>query len=122
VQRLNALEELLATARRRLDRAIETDSPPVPAHLLPPAALMAAHRAPQLAQQQRGLEARLRATQAHNAQLAGEVARQRDEIAALVAGLQRNVADLDGAVDKLAGVGDDLRMETRALDEAVAGL
>ena len=84
-------------------------TPPRP-HLLPADAVLAAHLHPHLTASQSQLNARLQTTQAHNARLWADVRRQRADLAALAAGLDRLVRDLDDAGAML----DDARVDALA--------
>ncbi|KAI9742793.1 MAG: hypothetical protein M1818_003522 [Claussenomyces sp. TS43310] len=127
VENLNALEELLADARRRKARAIAGQEPPTPAHLLPASTVLAATLQPQLAQQQSQLNAKLQTTQSQNAALFDAIRAQRRELDTLVAGLEDRVRDLDGAVQSLHEGNEDaaladLREDVRDADAEIAGL
>ncbi|KAB8616658.1 hypothetical protein FH972_025993 [Carpinus fangiana] len=70
---------------------------PTPQHALPPEVVLAAHLRPFLTAQTDALEARLGATQERNLALVDTVRRQREEIEALVSGLEGVVRDLEEA-------------------------
>ncbi|KAK7755391.1 hypothetical protein SLS62_002618 [Diatrype stigma] len=133
VSRLNELETLVIEAERRRDEAgMEgREEPPIPPHVLPPEAVLAAHLAPHLAQQQSQLNARLQTTQAHNARLFADIRRQRAEVESLVALLQKVLDDVDAANAALeegedanggVGVAEDLARETRAVEAEMASV
>ncbi|KAF4979467.1 hypothetical protein FZEAL_4326 [Fusarium zealandicum] len=123
VPKLNDLESLIGEAsHRRAESTATTD--PTPPHLLPPAAILAAHLTPSLTAHQSQLNARLQTTQSQNALLHDEVRRQRQEITALLDALDAVVADVRGANDALRPVVDGVAVETRqgiAAVEAAAG-
>ncbi|KAI1247842.1 hypothetical protein MGN70_011735 [Eutypa lata] len=126
VARLNELETLVLEAERRRDEAgmAGQEEPPTPPHVLPPDAILAAHLAPHLAQQQSQLNARLQTTQAHNARLFADIRRQRAEVESLVALLQKVLDDVDAANAVLedGGVAEDLAGETRAVEGEMAAV
>ncbi|KAK3379501.1 Nnf1-domain-containing protein [Lasiosphaeria ovina] len=127
VAKLNELESLVSEAAARKQVAAETTGvvvvdevePPVPPHTLPAATVLAAHLAPHLAAQQSALNARLQNTQSANARLFDEIGAQRADIEALLATVERVLADMDGAAGLLDGVADELVRETRAAAAAV---
>lgn len=91
--------------------------PPVPPHLLPAGAVLAAHLAPHLAAQQSQLNARLQNTQAANVALWDEVQAQRAEVEALLGALEATLADVDGAAALLDDVpAEELARESRAVE------
>ncbi|KAK0722803.1 Nnf1-domain-containing protein, partial [Lasiosphaeria miniovina] len=122
IAKLNELESLVSEAAARKQVAAETTDvvavdgvePPVPPHTLPAGTVLAAHLAPHLAAQQSALNARLQNTQAANARLFDEIGAQRADIEALLATVERVLADMDGAAGLLDGVADELVRETRA--------
>jgi kinetochore protein NNF1 len=142
VENLNALEDLIADAKRRRARAIDNQDPPTPfgsptplnsfdtgmltiksrPHLLPTAAILSAHLAPQLASSQSQLNARLQTLQSQNAALFQTIEAQKKELASLVNGLELYVKDIEGAVDGLNGNVDTLRQDVRDADTEMAGL
>ena len=88
------------------------------AHTLPPQTLYLSHLAPQLRQYSAEMKTQQDAVQAENSALLARVQQQRKDIAALVAGLENAVADLDGAVAALQpDVIEGLREEVRQVDE-----
>ena len=90
-------------------------------HLLPADDILAAHLAPHLASQQGQLNARLQTTQGHNAQLFEGIQAQRREIEALLGGVEKVLADMDGASGLLADVVDDLAQESRTMEVEMSG-
>lgn len=103
VPSLNELDNLIADAKKRQERAGQ-DAPPTPPHLLPPSALLAAHMAPFLATQTQSLGSQLESTQKSNQELAEEIASQRDTMETLVSGLENVIRDLEGAAAAFGGV------------------
>ncbi|KAK2068421.1 hypothetical protein P8C59_003057 [Phyllachora maydis] len=95
--------------------------PFLPPHLLPAESILAAHLAPPAAAQRSQLNARLQTVQAHNARLHADIARQRGEIEALLAGVERVLADMGGASALMDAVVEDLRRETREAELDMAG-
>lgn len=90
-------------------------------HLVPAKELVTAYLAPQHAQQQSQLNAKLQTVQSQNSKLFETIQAQRREIEALTGGLERYVKDLEGAVEKLDEIGD-LRREVMAADEEMKSL
>ncbi|TGO81802.1 hypothetical protein BPOR_1011g00040 [Botrytis porri] len=84
VERLNGLEGVIESARRR-------------PHTLPAPSILAAHLTPLYTTQQSQLNAKLQTTQSQNASLADEIQKQREEIEKLVRGVEIVVEDLDRA-------------------------
>ena len=82
--------------------------------------MLDAHLAPHLAAQQSQLNARLQTVQAHNARLFDEIQAQRAEMEALLAGVERTLADMDGASALLDDVAADLARETRQAEAEMA--
>ncbi|KAI0023162.1 Nnf1-domain-containing protein [Xylariomycetidae sp. FL0641] len=122
VAKLNELESLVSEAERRRDEAGEGGVPPIPPHMLPADAVLAAHLAPHLTSQQSQLNAKLQTTQAHNAKLFDEIRRQRAEIESLVGLLEKAFEDVDGANQMMDDVVDDMAKETRTVEVEMAGL
>jgi kinetochore protein NNF1 len=89
-------------------------------HLLSPDAVLAAHMAPHLAEQQAALQAQLKESQASNAALAAEIAAQREEAEALLAALEAAARDVEGASELMDGVVEDLGAETRTAEAEIA--
>ncbi|KAF1814917.1 Nnf1-domain-containing protein, partial [Eremomyces bilateralis CBS 781.70] len=102
VSSLNALDALLEDAKRRKARA-EATAPdgqveaPIPPHTLPASQLLLTNLSPFLKSQHESLTNELAAVQAQNKDMAAHVGRQREEMADMVAGLERFVADLEEA-------------------------
>ncbi|KAK0621451.1 hypothetical protein B0T17DRAFT_508800 [Bombardia bombarda] len=129
VAKLNELESLVSDAARRKAEVMSNAAssgraaePPVPPHTLPAPVVLAAHLAPHLASQQSQLNAKLQNVQAHNARLSDEIRAQRAEMEALLAAVEKVVADVDGANELLDGVVDDLAKETRAVEVEMGGV
>lgn len=94
---------------------------PMPPHLLPAGAVLAAHLAPHLQSQQSQMNARLQNTQAANVALWEEVQAQRAEIEALLGSLEAALADVDGAAGLLDAVpAEELARESRIVDAEMA--
>ena len=85
-------------------------------HLLPADDILAAHLAPHLASQQSQLNARLQTTQAHNSRLFDEIQAQRREIELLLGGVEKVLADMDGASQLLDAVADEVALESRSIE------
>lgn len=99
----------------------EAGGPPLPPHLLPAEAVLAAHLAPRLASLQSQMNARLQNSQAANAALWAEVQAQRAEVDALLGQLEAALADVDGAAALLDGVpAEELARESRAVEAEMA--
>ncbi len=83
---------------------------------------MAAHMAPHLAAHQSVLAAKLQATRDANAALFVDIEAQRAEAKALLAALDRALADVEAANGLLSthGDGDDLGRESKEVDAEMA--
>ncbi|KAK5006818.1 hypothetical protein LTR28_006048 [Elasticomyces elasticus] len=131
VASLNELDELINQARRRRERAEEqakADSRPVDVpvqpHTLPPSSLYLAHLAPALASHQVSLQQRLQSVQSENVDLLRIIQQQRQEMEAMVQGLEDAVEDLSVSAEALdpdrmmeltreaVAVDEELRMRT----------
>ncbi|RDL40741.1 uncharacterized protein BP5553_00720 [Venustampulla echinocandica] len=112
VHHLNALEDIIADARRR-QRSYPSPPPQQPPHTLPPEALLNAHLAPHLASQQSLLNAKLQTVESQNAALVQKIESQRREMEGLVGDLEAAVADLEGAGDLVGEEGEKLAGEGR---------
>ncbi|KAF7879439.1 hypothetical protein EAF04_000635 [Stromatinia cepivora] len=101
VERLNGLEGVIESARRRKARGVDADAEGgdggVAPHTLPAPSILAAHLTPIYTTQQSQLNAKLQTTQSQNAILAEEIRKQREEIERLVRGVEVVVEDLDRA-------------------------
>ncbi|KAJ8065370.1 hypothetical protein OCU04_006058 [Sclerotinia nivalis] len=103
VERLNGLEGVIESARRRKARGVDADADAaggdggVAPHTLPAPSILAAHLTPIYTTQQSQLNAKLQTTQSQNAILAEEIRKQREEIEKLVRGVEVVVEDLDRA-------------------------
>lgn len=96
---------------------ITGNNKPIPPHMLPAEAVLAAHLAPHLASQQSQLNARLQNTQAANVGLWEEIAAQRAEIEGLLGALEATLKDVDGAADLMDAVpAEDLAKESRQVE------
>jgi kinetochore protein NNF1 len=84
--------------------------------------VLAAHLAPHLVSQQSQLNAKLQTSQALNRKLFEEIQAQRAELAALMAEVERAVADVDSANGLLGEVGAELADETRAVEVEMGGM
>jgi hypothetical protein len=102
VPNLNALDTLISEAIARRAATAGSAQPAIAPHQLPPAALLTARLAPQLAHEQSQLNARLQTLQGQNARLADAMATQRAEMEALLAGAASAADDLQNAIDALA--------------------
>lgn len=125
VARLNELEGLAGDAERRGRgrRGGEEGGGkrPVPPHLLPAGAVLAAHLAPLLAVQQGQMNARLQNMQAANVAVWNEIQAQRAEVEGLLASLEAALADVDGAAALMESVpAEELAQESMALDAEMA--
>jgi len=143
---LNELDDLIADARRRRERATGVESNeeggasavsvPIPyvypqrifnsvliycdrPHLLAPTSLLAAHLAPFLTSQSASFTSALQATQADNAAIADAITSQRVEIEGLLRALQSTVADLENAANILGGSEEMVGIE-KELESAAA--
>lgn len=111
VRGLNDLDELIADAKRRREKALHaregdaqaTVEPPTPPHLLPPSALLAAHMAPFLERQTENLTQQLEETQRGNVEIAEEIRNQRGTIENTIGGLENLIRDIEGAAEALSG-------------------
>ncbi|KAK0753334.1 Nnf1-domain-containing protein [Schizothecium vesticola] len=122
IPKLNELETLLLDAQARKESSGDGDDPPIPPHTLPAPTILAAHLAPHLTHHHAQLTAKLGATQADNAALFADIQAQRREIEALLAGVERTLADMDAASGLLGEVVGELVVETRqAAGRAAAG-
>ncbi|KAI9771901.1 MAG: hypothetical protein M1840_001671 [Geoglossum simile] len=124
VANLNGLDDLIAEARRRKNRAPASSlASTVPPHTLPPSALLAAHLQPHLTHTQSHLNAALQTIQSQNAGLALAVQAQRAEIEELLRRVEGVVGDLEGAVGGLGEgvVVKGLVEDVQRLDEEVKG-
>jgi len=118
VASLNELDDLIADARRRKERASASQNvdasstittattatatpPPTPPHLLPPASLLAAHLGPFLRDQTDTITQTLAAIQADNASVADAITSQRAEIEGLLRGVEGIARDLQAAAAAL---------------------
>ncbi|KAK5109703.1 hypothetical protein LTR62_006826 [Meristemomyces frigidus] len=115
VGRLNELDSLVGDARGRRDAGGAVEG--VAAHTLPPQHLFLSHLAPQLRHYSAEIKTRQGEVQAENADVLARVQGQRREIAALMAGLERKVQDLDESVRALRPEEiEGLREEVRGVD------
>ncbi|KAK1826266.1 Nnf1-domain-containing protein [Podospora conica] len=121
IPKLNELETLLLDAQARKESTADGDEPPIPPHTLPAPTILAAHLAPHLTQHHAQLTSKLAATQADNARLFADVQAQRREIEALLAGVERTLADMDAASGLLGEVVGELVVETREAAGRAAG-
>ncbi|KAI9806248.1 MAG: hypothetical protein M1825_006363 [Sarcosagium campestre] len=112
---LNELDRLVADAKKRKARATEEEDP-IPPHTLPAEAILAAHLAPFLAQQQSQLNAKIQTAQCENAALMETIQAQREEIRRLVDGLETMVEDLEAAAVEVETAVRDGRV-ARDIDE-----
>jgi kinetochore protein NNF1 len=90
-------------------------------HTLPPEHILAAHMAPHLASQQSQLNAKLQTIQSHNVALFDEIRAQREEAARLLVGVEKVLADVDGANGLLDEVAGELAAESRDVEIEMAG-
>lgn len=135
IPNLNALEDLISTARTRmLTHQASLPAPPPfsssqnqqpvlppnpPPHTLPPATLISAHLSPLLISQNSQLNARLQTVQSQNAGLMDEIRRQRKEIESLLEGIEGKVADLESAGQVLGDEGAQTRSKAAMSAEGV---
>ncbi|KAH6624610.1 Nnf1-domain-containing protein [Chaetomium sp. MPI-SDFR-AT-0129] len=144
VARLNELEALVTDAAHRRREADDPTSPPVAPHTLPAPTVLQAHLLPHLTSQHTHLTATLSTTQTLNTQLWDEIRAQRAEMEALLSGVEKVMADLEGANALLfedgtttpsavtpggkeaagggevrVSVAEEIAAETRAADEAI---
>lgn len=130
IERLNALEDRIADARRRKARAQDPSSDPnsanqdttkeEPPHTLPPQRLMSAHLIPLHISQQSQLNAKLQTTQSQNASLMETIRKQRQEIEALLAQGEAMVHDVDVAGGKISKKGNTLSEQARGAEQVMA--
>lgn len=103
MERLNELEGVIESARRRKAREVDADveveggKGGIAPHTLPAPSILAAHLTPIYTTQQSQLNAKLQTTQSQNAILAEEIRKQREEIERLVRGVEVVIEDLDRA-------------------------
>jgi kinetochore protein NNF1 len=144
IPNLNALDSLIAEARKRKARSSSSLPPPIPSvlsplrapkyplanyqlhrpHTLPPPQILSAHLHPHLTHTQSHLNATLQTVQSQNALLATTIQKQREEIAALLGQLEGVVGDIEGAVRELQeeqGGVERLTGEIESLDREVKG-
>ncbi|KAI9858596.1 MAG: hypothetical protein M1813_007401 [Trichoglossum hirsutum] len=124
IPNLNALDSLIAEARKRKARSSSSLPPPIPPHTLPPPQILSAHLHPHLTHTQSHLNATLQTVQSQNALLATTIQKQREEIAALLGQLEGVVGDIEGAVRELQeeqGGVERLAGEIESLDREVKG-
>ncbi|MCJ1310872.1 hypothetical protein MMC25_004540 [Agyrium rufum] len=133
---LNRLERVLNMGRGRKEKAMEGRrkseisgkvwEDKVPPHMLPPESIYLAHLAPYLRGVQGDLETKVQATEEENRNLESEIQTQREEIEAILSGLEDVVRDLEGANQVLdARVEDDggaMRKEVLEVDQEVRDL
>lgn len=134
IPNLNALEELISTARSRMlahqaslpapppfssSTSAPISPPNPPPHTLPPATLISAHLSPLLISQNSQLNARLQTVQSQNAGLMNEIRRQRKEIESLLEGIEGKVADLESAGQVLGDEGAQNRSKAAMSAEGV---
>lgn len=94
---------------------------PTPPHLLPAHAVLAAHLAPHLTNQQSQMNARLQNTQAANATLWAAVQAQRREVEGLLGALEAVLRDVDGAAALMDGVpAEELARESLTVEAEMA--
>ncbi|KAK6432964.1 hypothetical protein LTR95_010860 [Oleoguttula sp. CCFEE 5521] len=125
VPSLNELDQLIDDAKRRKQKAVEVAVAegeevvqPMPPHTLPAQELYLSHLSPSLSQQSEALKQRQAALQSENAEVLHRVLQQRQEIEALVHGLENVVQDINGSVTVLKpGEIDSIRNEARTVDE-----
>ncbi|KAK0803141.1 hypothetical protein LTR75_008085 [Friedmanniomyces endolithicus] len=126
---LNGLDGLVEEARGRRERSEgrrrETGlgGGPVPPHTLPPRTLYLSHLAPTLRRYHAETQADSEVVRAENGEILARIQKQREDIAARVAGLERVVADVDACVaalkpeelevlrEEASGVDEGMRME-----------
>ncbi|KAK0283829.1 hypothetical protein LTR35_006288 [Friedmanniomyces endolithicus] len=123
---LNGLDGLVEEARGRRERAEgrrrETGlgGGPVPPHTLPPRTLYLSHLAPTLRRYHAETQADSEVVRAENGEILARIQKQREDIAARVAGLERVVADVDACVAALKPEElEVLREEARGVDEGM---
>ncbi|KAK5711969.1 hypothetical protein LTR17_018177 [Elasticomyces elasticus] len=124
VAALNGLDRLVDGARARRRKAeeagiIDKENTVAP-HTLPPQTLYRSHLAPSLVRHSQQIKAEHAAVQAENEEIMARVQQQRKDIAALLSGLETVVAEVDAKAAALnPGDLDELRQETRAVDEGM---
>lgn len=116
VVRLNELEALIADAAQRHGSADPDQPVPAAPHTLPPETIIAAHLAPHLIAHQSQLNARIQTTQGKNAALWEQIQTQRAELTTLLESLDITTNDINGAVNLLDPVVDQLSRETRDIE------
>ncbi|TKA72716.1 hypothetical protein B0A55_05544 [Friedmanniomyces simplex] len=123
---LNGLDGLVEGARgRRRGGAGEEggcgdDGGVVPPHTLAPKTLYLSHLAPTLRQYNQEIQQEQETVQAENVVLLGRIQEQRKQIAGMMVGLDRVVADLDASVAALKpGELEALREEARGVDQGM---
>ncbi|KAK1813400.1 hypothetical protein LTR12_012253 [Friedmanniomyces endolithicus] len=120
---LNGLDGLVEDARgRRGRRETGVDGGgAVPPHTLPPRTLYLSHLAPTLRRYHAETQADSEVVRAENGEILARIQKQREDIAARVAGLERVVADVDACVAALKPEElEVLREETRGVDEGMS--
>ncbi|RHZ49698.1 putative cAMP receptor-like protein [Aspergillus thermomutatus] len=119
VRHLNELDRLVGEARHRRDNG-QGESRLAP-HTLTPDELYRAHLTPYLQEVQSSLNAKIRATEAQNAELARHIQGQRAEIERLLSSLESIVTDVEGAAAAATHFSkeNDLRQEAFKMDEEV---
>ncbi|KAE9379658.1 Nnf1-domain-containing protein [Stipitochalara longipes BDJ] len=116
VERLNALEDLIADARKRRARALDTEGGEgeiVVPHMLPPKRLVNAQLDPLYRSQQSQLNAKLQTTQSQNASLVQVLRSQKAEIEDLMKMVEKLVGDAGQAGEQLGAVGEEVAGEGR---------
>ncbi|KAF7948568.1 uncharacterized protein EAE97_003979 [Botrytis byssoidea] len=123
VERLNGLEGVIESARRRKARGVDAETEGrdlgVAPHTLPAPSILAAHLTPLYTTQQSQLNAKLQTTQSQNANLADEIQKQREEIEKLVRGVEIVVEDLDRANEVMDREVDGLGKEALEAENAL---
>ncbi|KAF2756552.1 Nnf1-domain-containing protein [Pseudovirgaria hyperparasitica] len=121
---LNALDDLLADARKRKDRAAtstSTSTPnasaPIPPHTLSPSTLFHAHLHPFLSTHASSLTTEIADVQAANKALFDDVKGQREEIAALLRGLEERVKELEHAAEIIEEGGKGVDVDIEGVEE-----
>ncbi|KAI9718160.1 MAG: hypothetical protein M1828_006792 [Chrysothrix sp. TS-e1954] len=113
IRNLNELDALVEVAERRRKKAGEGATIPIPPHMLPPSSILTAHVAPFVQDQTKALGQALSDVQERNEVLTTEVTSQRDEIEALIAGLESKTTKVDDVVNEwkasdVHGISDEL--------------
>ncbi|KAK0266960.1 hypothetical protein LTR91_017012 [Friedmanniomyces endolithicus] len=124
---LNGLDGLVEEARGRRERAErgrrETGGEggaAVPPHTLPPRTLYLSHLAPTLRRYHAETQQQSEGVRAENVEILARIQKQREDIAARVAGLEQVVADVDACVAALRPEElEVLREEVRGVDEGM---